>query len=301
MPDSSAWHEIDPRDALRTLGYAEPADLKPVLGGWDTAIWRFGSGDGCHHALRVFRGPDWAEPATRERAALEAAAAAGLPVPAVEAFGQWRDLPTMVISWCPGEPLLQCIERRPWSMWRLSRLLGEVQARIHAVPPPEALRRGAPTYWLARAGHDAEACASALASAGVSSGSLIHGDYHPLNVLSDGRVITGIVDWTLAAAGDARADLAMTTAILQTAPVPPSPLSPLLKVARWLVYLAWRRGYQSVAGPIPDLAPFLVWAGAAFLNETVPRIGEAHVWGTEEDMEALRRWTARWRRRAGIG
>jgi Ser/Thr protein kinase RdoA (MazF antagonist) len=221
-------------------------------------------------------------------------------VPTVEAFGAWHDRPAAVLGWLPGEQLVRCAQRKPWTILRLSRQLGQLQARIHAVPVPEALREGAPSYWLVRAGGGAEFDVSALEAAGISSDTFVHMDFHPLNVLSDGRTITGVVDWTNAAAGDARADLAWTTTLLRIAPMPPSRLMPLFKAVRWLFYLGWRRGYESLAGPIPDLAPFMVWAGTVFLREILPRIDEPQVWATERDLEAMRRWIARWKKRAGI-
>jgi len=292
--------DIDPSAVLRSLGYPEPADIQPVSGGWDTAIWRFATEDGAHHILRLFRSPDRAPGAARERVALQAAAAAGLPVPAVEAFGTWQDRPAMVLSWCPGEQLVRCVQRKPRALWRLTRQLGQLQARIHAVPVPEALREGAPVYWLERTGGGVAFDASGLEAAGLNCDTFVHMDFHPLNVLSDGRNITGTVDWTNAAAGDVRADLAWTTTLLRIAPMPPSRLMPLFKAVRWLFYLGWRRGYESVAGPVPDLAPFLVWAGTVFLREATPRIDEPQVWATERDMEAVRRWIDRWKRRARI-
>jgi aminoglycoside phosphotransferase (APT) family kinase protein len=295
-----AGADIDPSAVLRSMAYPEPADIEPVLGGWDTAIWRFATEDGARHILRLFRSPDRAPAATRERVALQSAAAAGLPVPAVEAFGAWQDRPAMILSWCSGEQLVRCIQRKPWTILRLSRQLGQLQARIHAAPVAEALREGAPSYWLERTGGGNEFDASSLEAAGLNCGTFVHMDFHPLNVLSDGRTITGVVDWTNAAAGDARADLAWTTTLLRIAPIPPSRLLPLFRTVRWLFYLGWRRGYESLAGPIPELAPFMVWAGTVFLREVLPRIDEPQVWATQRDLEAVRRWIARWKRRAGI-
>lgn len=298
MASNSPFEHVDPKEALAGLGYKEPAEVERVLGGWDTAIWRFATEDGSRHVLRVYRSADARPASIRERVALEAAAADGLPVPAVEAFGEWRERPAVVLTWRPGEPLLRCIQRKPWTVWRLSRELGRLQARVQRVPVPDALREGAPDYWLARRGGGAGMDTSGLEQAGVGSDAFVHMDLHPMNVLSDGRTITGIVDWTNAAAGDVRADLAWTTTLLRVAPMPPSRLNILLRTGRWLFYRGWRRGYESVAGPIPDLAPFLAWAGAVLLNEALPRVDEPQVWATEKDMEAVRRWVARWERRA---
>src|SRR3990170_2589736 len=68
LASNSPFEHIDPQDALRALGYPEVSDVAPVLGGWDTAIWRFVTADGSRHVLRVFRGPEWADGAAREKA-----------------------------------------------------------------------------------------------------------------------------------------------------------------------------------------------------------------------------------------
>ena len=74
MAANSPWADIDPREALRSLGYTDATDPQPVTGGWDTGLWRFATDDGSQHALRIFRGPERADGARRERVALEAAA-----------------------------------------------------------------------------------------------------------------------------------------------------------------------------------------------------------------------------------
>lgn len=274
--------------------------MEPVQGGWDTAMWRFPTADGAWHALRVFRRPGQAATARREQAALAAAAAGGVPVPHVEAAGEWQGLPAVVLTWSPGERLVSAIQRRPWALWRLGLAFGQVQARIHALPAPPALKHGAPLYWLARAGAKEAALVERLLALRPSTDTLVHLDYHPLNVLTDGRRITGVVDWANAAAGDRRADIAWTTFLLEVGPIPPGPLRPALAAARRLLYLAWRRGYERAAGPVADLTPFMVWAGTVVLHEVEPRMDEPQVWANEGDLEAIRRWTARWKARAGL-
>ncbi len=298
MPGPSTG--ADPEEALRSLGFGVPLTIAPVVGGWDTAIWRFATADGLTHVLRVYRSADRGSAAERERAALVAATRAGLPVPAVEAFGSWRERPAVVLSWCLGEPMMHQVARRPWALWRLGQEFGRLQARIHSVPVPDELRAGAPRYWLARAGGGAGMNFSYLDGVGLDAATFVHMDFHPLNVLSDGGSVTGIVDWTNAAAGDRRADLAWTTTVLRVAPLPPTRLAPVLALGRRLFYLAWRRGYEARAGGIPDLAPFLVWAGTVFLREALPRLSEEQVWATDRDLERVRRWIAHWAEIAGI-
>ncbi len=141
---------IDPRQALAALGYAETTEPARVKGGWDTLLWRFATADGREHSLRVYsphlpEGTPW-----RERLALETCAKAGLPAPRLEASGEIEGLPAVVLTWCPGLPILSFVEKKPWLLWRLGRLFGRTQARMHAVAPPAEFLDGAPREGASR-------------------------------------------------------------------------------------------------------------------------------------------------------
>ncbi len=300
MADDSVPTSIDPRRALAALGYESVSDIEQVLGGWETLLWRFTTPDAREHSLRVYELPRVRDIAWRERIALDACAVAGLPAPRIETAGEFEGLPALVLSWCPGKPLLSAIESRPWSMWGLGRTFGMAQARVHAVAPPAELQANAPHDWVSRAGKQYVALSEHVLSLQPATDSLIHMDFHPLNLIVEGATLTGIIDWSGAAAGDRRADLARTVATLVAAPVPPGPLSPLLNVARKLIIRAWRSGYEETAGPMPDYRPFLAWAGATLLDEIESLIGRPGVWGSEKDVERFRGLVTVWAREAGV-
>ena len=291
---------IDPQQALAALGYPEASEPRRVKGGWDTLLWRFGTPDGREHSLRVFCFPGRDEIAWRERLALETCARAGLPAPRVEKVGEVQGLPAMVLSWCPGVPILAFVEKRPWTLWRLGRLFGRAQAQMHAVSPPKEFVAVAPDDWVYRGGDRYTHLADHALSLGLSSSSLIHMDFHPINLVSDGTSVTGILDWSGAAAGDPRADLARTEITILAAPIPPGPLRPFLNLARKVILRAWRSGYEEESGPLPDFRPLRAWAGATFLAETEVAIDRPNVWGRREDVERLRRMIDVWARQAGI-
>lgn len=292
--------DLDPRSVLIALGYPEGRALQPVLGGWETSLWRFETPDGRRHALRVYPGPEHAGSARREEAALHACMDAGVPAPAVEATGQWEGRPLLVIGWCRGATLLDTMLRRPWSVWRQGFAFGRLQAQIHRVPSPAALLEGAPHNWMLRGALQRPEVFVRVQGMAVSTDSLIHLDYHPLNVLTDGRHFTGIIDWSNAAAGDRRADFARTATLLLTASSPPGPTRPVVGALRRLFYLAWRRGYVSEAGPLGDLAPFMAWAGATRLQDLEDARSRPQSWASGDDFAAAQRWVERWKRRADI-
>jgi len=292
--------KIDPRQTLAGLGYAETSEPQRVKGGWDTLLWRFGTPDGREHSLRVFSPHLPRQIAWRERIALETCARAGLPAPRVETVGEVQGLPAAVLSWCPGVPILSLVEKKPWTLWRLGRLFGRTQAKVHTVEPPAEFAENAPDDWLKRVPDDCADLVAHASSLKLSTSSLIHMDFHPINLVSDGATVTGILDWSYAAAGDPRADLARTEITLLAAPIPPGPLRPLLNLARNLILRAWRSGYQEVAGPMPDFRPLRAWAGATLLLETELAMGRPGVWATQETIEKFRRMIDVWAREAGI-
>lgn len=292
--------EIDPRAVLSSLGFPEVEAVEPVLGGWDTSLWRVATPDGLHHALRVYPSPESSDAARREEAALRACWDAGVPVPAVEASGQWEGRPALVLSWCAGTTSLAYMTRRPWSAWRQGVTFGRLQARIHRVTPPSVLLEGAPDIWLTGGAAGHPDIVDRLRRMNISTASLVHFDYHPLNVMTDGRRITGIIDWPNAFAGDPRADFARTAMLLMAASAPPGPTRLVVGALRRLFYLAWRRGYASEAGPLGDLAPFMALAGASRLQDLESARSRPQAWADEEDWAAARRWLDHWKRRAGI-
>src|SRR5215212_7115084 len=92
-----------------------------------------------------------------------------------------------------------------------------MQAAIHAIAPtpvPE-LRPG---DWIAWAGADAPALQARLREVAADTAQLLHLDYHPLNVMTDGHRMTTVLDWANAQVGDPRADVARSFSILAIEP-----------------------------------------------------------------------------------
>lgn len=292
--------EINPREALASLGYPEVTEPVPVTGGWETLLWRFQTPDGREHSLRVYHTLRVRALVDRERTALDACADAGVPAPRVETAGAVDGIPALVLSWCPGVPILALVERKPWALWRLGRMFGRAQAQLHSVPAPQGFKATAPEDWIARAGEEFADLADHARTLGLATDRLIHMDYHPLNVVTDGSSVTGVLDWAGGAAGDPRADLARTEITLLAAPVPPGPMAPFLNLARHLILRAWRSGYREEAGSLPDFRPLRAWAGATLITEVMPVIDMPNVWGTREDMDRFRRLVDAWSREAGI-
>ena len=264
----SRFGGLDPWAILAHLGIGGVACLAPVEGGADTAIWRVEHG-GMISALRVFR-VEQAGPARREVLTLAATADAGIPGPVVRAEGSWEGRPVLLLSWCPGRPLVEVVLSQPPLMRPLAVEFGRMQARIHTIAAPAGL--------------------------GFGSGALLHGDYHPMNVLADENGMTAVLDWVNVGSGDPRADLARTVLLLRLSDPPPG--LPLLRfrALRRAFEAAWRRGYESAAGPMGDLAAFYAAAGAETLADLADKTARP---GLLAQRARLRRWAAYWKRRAG--
>jgi aminoglycoside phosphotransferase (APT) family kinase protein len=267
--------DADPLVILAALGVSQPRDVAPVSGGWDTALWRVDTADGQRYALRVFR-PEQAQTCRREALVMRTLADLGLPVPEVYAEGINRNRPALLMKWCVGRPILQEVAARPWCVWRLGVAIGRVHARIHAVEVTDAL-------------------AQALPHIGVGNGppSVLHMDYHPLNVMTDSRGVTGVLDWANVGLGDRRSDLARTVTILRLAPTPPGTPKALLRTLRGILEAAWRSGYREgqPMDPFKDMDPFYAWAGAWMERDLRPKLGRPGVWLQESDLTGIHRWT----------
>jgi aminoglycoside phosphotransferase (APT) family kinase protein len=295
MRPGSGWAEtirharIDARAILQTLGCGNVTAVVPVRAGSDTAIWRVESA-GQLYALRVFP-PGREDDCEREIAVMQAALAGGIPVPRVHAAGTWRDRSALLLSWLPGRPMAEELRTRPWRAWRLGVLFGRMQAAIHAVPAPDVLMRR-PDAWIAWAGPAEESLQVRLRATEHRADALLHLDYHPLNVMTDGTRVTGVLDWTNARAGDPRADAARTITILRVDVTRGGVSLVLERGVRSLFERGWRHGYAQTAGPLGDLTLFYAWAGAVMGRDLAHKRGP---W----DLARIHHWTAIWKERAG--
>lgn len=277
----------DPVGPLRALGL-EGAAASRVRGGSDTAVWRVVAGS-VAYALRLFP-PGREGGCLLEAQVMNAAAAAGVPVPAVRARDVWRGHALLLTDWCPGQTVFEALLLRPADAPRLGRLFGAEQARVHRVPVPAGIIA---EPWIDAAGPAADVLRASLEAVAPSRPALLHLDYHVLNVLTEGERITGVIDWSNARPGDPRADLARTFSILRLdlpAFAAASPLLPALP--RFL--LGWYHGYADAAGaaPQPPMAPFYAWAGAAMARDLAKSRDLAF-------LAQVSAWSARWASRAG--
>ena len=277
--------ELDPQRILSELGFSRTPDkVTRVSGGWDTTLWRVDS-QGRSFALRVFS-VEQARTSQREAVVMRALSEQGLPVPALRAEGVGQGRPALLLDWCPGRTVMEELTARPWHIWRLGVEMGRMHARIHLASVP------------AEVTHDFPRVEVKLQESPQTK--ILHLDYHPLNVMTDGQQITGVLDWSNAKVGDARADLARTVTLMRLAPIPPGFPLPVVRVFRQLLEAAWRRGYREQAGtnPFVEMDPFYVWAGEWMEQDFRPKLGRPGVWLREKDLVRIHQWTTAHKKRA---
>lgn len=283
---------IDPALVLRGLGIDDAAEIKPVSGGNDTAIWRVRVKDR-DFALRVFR-PEQEGTLLYEAAAMSAAAHSGATVPSVHARGIVDGRPAMLISWCEGAPMLQAVVGNPQSARSLGSEFGRMHARLHRVAAPPALRerRSNVLGWY---GDVDPAVLERLQAMNLRTDVLLHMDYHPLNVMAHNGAVAGVIDWTNAHAGDPRLDVARSVTILRITPfADPLERAGFRKAGRVIVD-GYLDGYQQEAGPLGDMAPFYAWAGEILRKDWAYKIGRPGMAITEQHLAPARRWVAAWK------
>lgn len=226
----------------------DPDTATESAGGATGRLWRVRTADGTY-ALRLTRQKG-------EFAAMAAARGAGLPVPEVRKQAETPDGVAALLTWSRGIPLAGALREQPENARRLGEAVGATQRRINDIPAPPEL--GPPDGWMLPHGYE------------IPEGkSLLHLDFHWLNVLTDGTDVTAILDWENARRGPAVLDQARTWALLTIEPS----LAELPASDRALTETfaaGWMAGYGIDA--IPEWAT--TWAAAAMLADLTPRYAD---------------------------
>jgi aminoglycoside phosphotransferase (APT) family kinase protein len=159
----------------------------------------------------------------REAAAMRAASVGGVDVPTVHGTTTVDGRAGLVMDRVDGPDLITLMGRRPWTIPRAARIVGRGQAAMHeVVAPPDlgSLRDHARYKIGATTDLPAELAELALATLDTlpDGDRLLHGDFHPGNVLLGTRG-PAVIDWTNATRGDPAGDLARTRLLLQVGAV----------------------------------------------------------------------------------
>lgn len=169
---------------------------------------------------KLYDDPDAVESARYEARATRLANESRLPVPSVDGVVTIDGRPGVVLEHVDGGTLLADLQARPWTLPMGARTLADLHARIHGrrtpdLPPlRDRLERRierAPAVPAA-----ARERALAVLESLPDDDRLLHGDFHPANVLLGDRGPV-VIDWLDASAGPPAADVARTVLLLRFA------------------------------------------------------------------------------------
>lgn len=221
--------------------------LKKIAEGREAEIFAWEDGT----VLRLYRERDAAAGMQREIDAMQAVRRVLPLVPeyrgAVEVMGR----PGMIMERIDGPDYLTLIAQKPWLVWSIGGIIGDVHARLHDVIAPPEIESLVGRAHRRASGHPLVPPAMLVWAAGQlatlpDGDRLLHGDYHPANVLKSSRGPV-VIDWPNVTRGNPDADMARTILMTRVGALPSG--TPLViragsRFARRLLLAAYVRGYR---------------------------------------------------------
>jgi aminoglycoside phosphotransferase (APT) family kinase protein len=275
---------------LADSGHWPVTAYRRVWGGEDSSVWQIETANGARYAVRLLPRQRHRQ-FLREQAIMAFAREQGLPVPKIHSVQICKEWAVMSMEWAPGRPIVEALMAEPEAAHPLGVAFGSVQAAIHTLKVP-AFMEFETENWLTPATDEEKRLMQNIASVnGGARGVLLHLDYHPLNVLTDGHTITAVLDWANAAQGDPRFDIARTLSILQLEGRRPGSILANHQEALSAFERGWLEGYEQEAGKLGALSIFKAWAGLRMIRDFSGR-------RQEEDVLRMRRWAKDWLRDA---
>ncbi len=228
------------RDYLRfRLGVAD-LDFReaptPITEGYSTYIFRFRLGASDELAeesqrpliLRAYSSISGLPQLQHEAAVQRHMHARGYPVAEpllVEESDSLLGGPFMIMEQLPGRTLLDELFRRFWRIAHAPIEMAEMQARLHRMPVDgflgPGLGHGESGDFLTRQLQDLRDVIEEHQLAGLPpplQPSIVHLDFHPMNMLCRWRRCTGILDWCDSDVGDRHADVASSLVLIRSSP-----------------------------------------------------------------------------------
>ena len=226
------------------------AQLDRIAEGREAEIFAWEPGT----VLKLFRGTEWQRAADVQAAAMRAVKAGGGPGPAFHDIIEFDGRPGIVMERIEGVDLLTEIGKKPWKIVSAGGIMGRTHAALHRIPgPPDVveLKHGLRMQMEQRPGvpEDLRAFAFAALDRLPEGDRLLHGDFHPANIMltPHGPVV---IDWPNAVRGDPMADVARSILTIKIGELPPgasAPLRLLEKIGRKILLRDYRNTYRKNA------------------------------------------------------
>ncbi|MCK6563146.1 MAG: phosphotransferase [Dehalococcoidia bacterium] len=251
-----------------------PAGLRKIAEGRQAEIYLWGETG----VLRLLRNHQGHEGLEREAAAMRAAAGAGVPVPRPGEVVEVEGRPGLVMERMEGTDLFSVVGRRPWKLRSVAILTGTLHARLNAIAAPTSLPP-ASEHLRGVAAHsplvpdDLRAPTIETLNRLPAGDRLLHGDFHPGNIMSSSAG-TAIIDWTAACRGEPAADFANTMVLGRVSPMPPGVsriAGGIFVVARKLLLRYYERAYRdTTTADLSNLDSWVFVCAVARLNDGIP-------------------------------
>ncbi len=212
---------------------------------------------GSDRVVKLYQNWMPAEAIEREYAITRAACAAGIPVPAADELVQVDGRRGIVFEYVQGISMLKVLERQPWKLIAMARLMAELHADMHSHTVPAGLhtQRQQIEWGIDRShdfsGQEKEIILSYLKR--LPEGEAIcHGDFHPGNIMLTSRGPV-VIDWMTGTRGHPLGDVARTSLLLTAGGLPPGiswQAGVLINVSRGILHAVYLKRYLRLRGAI---------------------------------------------------
>lgn len=267
---------------LCEIGISSYISYREIYGGKDSKVYRIDVKPGITYALRLLPIQKHHQ-FIQEKIMLEIAKDNGVPVPKVYEIKTYGNYSVMLMEWGNGQTIFQEMKERPENANRLGYEFGNVQAFINSISVSSYDKKT--ISWLSPSMEEMEILNKIPQNS--LKNNLVHLDYHPLNVLTDGKKITAVIDWANATIGDYRYDISRTLSILRL-----EGIKHFQKNAQVIVDFerGWRKGYEEVVGSLESLESYYLfnaWSGLRMRRDLAGKL-------FENDIEKIEEWATNW-------
>ena len=225
--------------------------------------------------LKLFAAERDAAAIVAEARVSQAVHEAGVPTPGTSGVIEVDGRRGIIYDRVLGTPMVGQLTAKPWKLFSFGRTLAQLHASVHErnvdrLPSQhEQLERYIVNADLSAVYRDRALRRLRELPQGTA---LCHGDFHPDNVLVDGKTAT-IIDWTTACSGNPVGDFARTSLILQLGALPTGAslwTRVTVRSGRALFYRSYSQRYRLVRRVSQrDFQPWVLPIAVARLGQDV--------------------------------